>query len=192
MPSLDWKRLSQKIQNGELPSFDRKKIFQKLQNGEWPNCPLYYASLQQLSPKRRNPRTEMSQRLDSYRAYRTASDARRQIDPVTQAVAEAFKTELLDLVAEPGIAHLKRLLRAGYRSEEKKTSKYQLALEEKQLSCVPVSMLLGVIYLREECQQNSINTKALRDLVENDRSQRIDDRYWNRCLKKPALQPWLV
>jgi hypothetical protein len=96
------------------------------------------------------------------------------------------------VLARFGIAGLKRVLRGAQRSKERKTLKYQLALEKKQLSNVPVSMLLGLIYLREECQQTSINTGTLRRLIEDNRPRGIDDRYWIRCLKKSALQRWLV
>jgi hypothetical protein len=120
----------------------------------------------------------MGQRL---RAYRKWCDTRSQADPAAitlQSSGEAFQAELHDLAARPGTASLRRLLRAAQRLEQNKRKKH---------FSIPVLILLGAIYLREECQSPHINSFELRKLIEYYRQRRVEDSYWRKCLRRPAL-----
>jgi hypothetical protein len=120
----------------------------------------------------------MAQRLS---AFRKGYDMRCQVDPkakMFQASGEAFEAELHDLVARPGTASLRRLLRVGQRLEKNKRKKHFF---------IPVLILLGTIFLREECQYNYIDRFKLRNLIEYYRQHRVEDSYWRKCLRKPAL-----
>jgi hypothetical protein len=161
-----------------MSSFDPERIFERLQDGEWPHHPLYNSALQELLQARPSRLDEMAQRLGAYRKW---CDTRRQADPAAitfQASGEAFQAELLDLVARPGTASLRRLLRVAQRLEKNKRKKH---------FSIPVLILLGTIYLREECQYNHIDRIKLRNLIEDYRQHRIEDSYWRKCLQRPAL-----
>jgi hypothetical protein len=159
-----------------MASFDSKIILERLQDGEY--HPFYKSVLETLRGSKPRRTAKIARDLSKYRNW---CDARKRPEPISQPLqvsGQAAGEELLRLLAEHGDTNARAIWRAARQIK---------GSEPPEHLTIQTLFLLGVIYIREECQERLINLKELRILIEKDRRSRISDRQWNSCLEIDVL-----
>jgi hypothetical protein len=165
-------------------AFEPKRLRRQVWEEVWHDQPLYKATLKELRASARKPGqgSELTKGLEVHRISR--SDALSHADPASrlalQKASAAFINVVSDGLAIPGTAFARALFKASTQLKEKPEPIGHIS--------VPELILFAIIHSREELQEACLNWDTLRIRIERYRGKRLDDTYWRKCLKRPALQ----